>query len=132
MMLLSRESTKNTKKSTRRRKRREKWLLLVHRVVAKQTPKTVIAVIQILKNLLQKGNNNKSLISNPHYLMLFACHDTRAPPWSNWWHVGSQITTTRVWISLWTYLKGVSSLTSLHYLWRSLNPFSLSYAQKWP
>ena len=28
-------------------------------------------------------------------------------------------------------LKGVSSLTSLHYLWRSLGLFSLPYAQKW-
>ena len=32
----------------------------------------------------------------------------------------------------WAYLKGVSSLTSLHYLWRSPGPFSLPCAQKWP
>ena len=30
------------------------------------------------------------------------------------------------------YLKGVSSLTSLHYIWRSLDPFSLPCVQKWP
>jgi len=29
-------------------------------------------------------------------------------------------------------LKVVSSLTSLHYLWWSLGPFSLPCAQKWP
>ena len=29
------------------------------------------------------------------------------------------------------YLKGVSSLTSLHYCWKSLSPFSLPCAQKW-
>ena len=31
-------------------------------------------------------------------------------------------TTTWVRISAWAYLKGVSSFTSLHYLWRSLDP----------
>ena len=35
-------------------------------------------------------------------------------------------------ISAWAYLKVVSSLTSPHYLWRSLGPFSLPCAQKWP
>ena len=30
------------------------------------------------------------------------------------------------------YLKVVSSLTSLHHLWRSLGPFNLPCAQKWP
>jgi len=30
--------------------------------------------------------------------------------------------TTRVRISVWAYLKVVSSLTSLHYIWRSLGP----------
>ena len=35
-------------------------------------------------------------------------------------------------ISAWAYLKGVSSLTLLHYLRRSLSPFSLLCAQKWP
>ena len=30
------------------------------------------------------------------------------------------------------YLIGVSSLTWLRYLWRSLDPFSLPCAQKWP
>ena len=44
----------------------------------------------------------------------------------------SPITTTLVRISAWAYLKGVSSSTSLHYLWRSLVPLGLSYAQKWP
>ena len=34
-------------------------------------------------------------------------------------------------ISAWAYLKVVSSLTSLHSLWKSLGPFSLPYAQKW-
>ena len=38
---------------------------------------------------------------------------------------------TRVRISAWAYLKGVSSLSSLHYLWRSLGPFSLPCALKW-
>jgi len=42
------------------------------------------------------------------------------------------VTTTWLRTSAWGYLKGVSSLTSLHYLWRSLGPFSLSCAQKWP
>ena len=32
----------------------------------------------------------------------------------------------------WSYLKVVSSLTSLHYLWTSLGPFSLPCAQKSP
>ena len=31
----------------------------------------------------------------------------------------------------WAYLKVVSSLTSLHHLWRSLGPFNLPCAQKW-
>ena len=35
--------------------------------------------------------------------------------------------TTWVWISAWAYLKGVSSLNLLHYLWRSLGPFSLPF-----
>jgi len=35
-------------------------------------------------------------------------------------------------IHLWAYLKGVSSMTLFHYLWRSLDPFSLSRAQTWP
>jgi len=35
------------------------------------------------------------------------------------------ITTTWVRISVWAYLKGVSSLTSFHYLWRLFGPFSL-------
>ena len=34
--------------------------------------------------------------------------------------------------SRWVYLKGVSSLTSLYYLWRPFGPFSLSCTQKWP
>ena len=54
------------------------------------------------------------------------------PPWSSWQRIGPQITTTWVRISVWAYLKGVSSLTSLHYLWRSLDPFSLPCARKWP
>jgi len=37
----------------------------------------------------------------------------------------------RVRISAWAYLKVVSSLTSFHYLWRLLGPFSLPCAQKW-
>ena len=35
-------------------------------------------------------------------------------------------------ITAWAYLKGVSSFTSLHYLCRSLGPFSLPCTQKWP
>jgi len=35
-------------------------------------------------------------------------------------------------ISAWAYVKDVSSWTWLHYLWRSLGPFGLSYAQQWP
>jgi len=31
-----------------------------------------------------------------------------------------------------SYLKVVSSFTSPHYIWRSLGPFSLPCAQKWP
>jgi hypothetical protein len=46
--------------------------------------------------------------------------------------VGLQITNTRVRISAWAYLKFVSSLTSPHYLWRSLGPFSLPCTQMWP
>ena len=46
-------------------------------------------------------------------------------------HWISQITTTWVRISALTYLKGVSYLTSLHYLWRLLIPFSLTFAPKW-
>ena len=34
-------------------------------------------------------------------------------------------------IPVWAYLKVVSSLTLLLYLWRSLGPFSLPCAQKW-
>jgi len=44
--------------------------------------------------------------------------------------IWSQITTTRVRIVAWAYLKGVSSLISLHYLWRSLGALSLPYAVK--
>ena len=33
--------------------------------------------------------------------------------------------------SAWAYLKVASSMTSIHYLWRSLSPFSLPCAQKW-
>ena len=40
-------------------------------------------------------------------------------------------TTDHYQISAWAYLKFVSYLTSLHYLWRSLGPFSLACAQKW-
>jgi len=72
-----------------------------------------------------------------HHLSIVQCwHFTvwkhGAPAWSSWYHIGPQITTTWVWISTWAYLKGVSSLTLLHYLWRSLDPFSLPCAQKWP
>ena len=35
-------------------------------------------------------------------------------------------------ISAWPNLEGVSSFTSLHYLWRLLSPISLPCAQKWP
>ena len=38
----------------------------------------------------------------------------------------------RVQIPVWAYLKVVSSYTSSHYLWKSLGPFNLPYAQKWP
>jgi len=38
---------------------------------------------------------------------------------------------TQVRISAWAYLKAVSSLTSLHYLWPALGPFSLPCAQTW-
>ena len=55
-------------------------------------------------------------------------NEMRVPPWSNFYHVGSHITTTWVQISAWAYLKGVSYLTSLHYLWGLLSPFSLA---KW-
>ena len=55
-----------------------------------------------------------------------------APPWSNWQRIGSQITATWVWTLAWAHLKGVSSLTLLHYLRRLLSPFSLLCAQKWP
>ena len=39
--------------------------------------------------------------------------------------VACWITDHYVWISGWAYLKGVSSLTLLHYLWRSLSPLSM-------
>ena len=51
---------------------------------------------------------------------------------SNWQHNGPHVTTTRVRILAWAYLKGASSLTSLHYLWRSPSPFSLQWGQEWP
>ena len=47
--------------------------------------------------------------------------------------VGSVLNTDHYHLnSAWAYLKGVSSLTSLHYLWRSLGPFSLPCVQNWP
>jgi len=55
-----------------------------------------------------------------------------APLWSNWYCVEPWITTTWVRISAWAYLKVVSSLISLHYIWRSLGSFSLPCAQKGP
>ena len=55
-----------------------------------------------------------------------------APPWSSWECVGPQINTTWVRISACVYLMCISSLSSVHYLWRSLVPFSLPCTQKWP
>ena len=48
------------------------------------------------------------------------------------WPWKSANTTSRVRISTWAYPKGVSSLTSFHYIWKSLGPFSLPCAQTWP
>ena len=41
-------------------------------------------------------------------------------------------TISSVFVACTQTLKGVSSLTSIHYLWRSLGPFSQPCAQKWP
>ena len=35
-------------------------------------------------------------------------------------------------MSAWGYPKSVTSLTSIHYIWRSLGPFSLPCVQKYP
>ena len=62
----------------------------------------------------------------------FVLLETRAHPWSNGSVLDHRSLPPRVRISALAYLKGVSSLTSLHYLWRSLDPFSLPCTQKWP
>ena len=80
----------------------------------------------------------KSMLENNHLYVLYSSlilrsllKLRRASPWSN----GSVLdhrSLTLFRISAWAYLKGVSSLNSLHYLCRSLGPFSLPRAQKWP
>jgi len=77
-------------------------------------------------------NIHRIKICKKTHLYTFIWHDDGVPPWSSWLPVGPQITTTWVRISASAYLKGVSSLTSLHYPWGSIGPFSLPCAQKWP
>ena len=47
-------------------------------------------------------------------------------------YISHSFSTTWVWILAWADLKEVSSLTLLHYVLRSLGPFSLPCAQKRP
>ena len=54
------------------------------------------------------------------------------PPWSSGSALNHRSLPPVFETSMWAYLKVVSCLTSLYYLWRSINPFSLSCAQKWP